>query len=171
MSAFTSRLLRSTDRIDAFECGRPTLDAWLIEQARRAQDSGTARTYVWVRRGEERVAAYFAIAPTQVLRTELPGGGLAGGYSVIPAYLLARLAVDLAEQGRGLGRQVLVDALGRIVEAAAVGGGRLIVVDAMDDRAHEFYRLHDFIPVTGSARLYMKISTARAAIGRLGERA
>lgn len=111
------------------------------------------------------MVAYFAIAPTQVLRADLPGGGLAGGYSVVPAYLLARLAVDRSEQGRGLGRQVLVDALGRIVEAAAVGGGRLIVVDAMDDPAHEFYRHHDFIPVAGSARLYMKISTARAALG------
>lgn len=115
------------------------------------------------------MVAYFSIAPTQVLRTELPGGGLAGGYSVIPAYLLARLAVDRSEQGLGLGRQVLVDALGRIVEAAAVGGGRLIVVDAMDDRAHEFYRIHDFTPVTGSARLYMKISTARAALGQARE--
>jgi len=54
--------------------------------------------------------------------------------------------------------------LGRIVEAAAVGGGRLIVVDAMDDPAHEFHRHHDFIPVAGAPHLHMKISTARAAL-------
>jgi hypothetical protein len=46
---------------------------------------------------------------------------------------------------------------------------RLIVVDAMDDPAHEFHRHHDFIPVAGAARLYMKISTARAALGGSAE--
>lgn len=168
MSGYTSRLLGASDRLDRFDCGKPPLSRWLADQAQRAQEAGTARTYVWVRQREDRVVAYFSIAPTQVLRADLPGAGLAGGYSVIPAYLLARLAVDITQQGQGLGREVLIDALGRIVEASRIGGGRLIVVDALDASAHEFYRHHDFIPVIDSPRLYMKVSTARMALATQG---
>jgi nucleotide-binding universal stress UspA family protein len=63
-----------------------------------------------------------------------------------------------------LGSELLVDALERIVDAAHVGGGRLIVVDAIDDEAHAYYRRHDFVPVADTMRLYLKIATARAAL-------
>ncbi|HEX6076988.1 MAG TPA: hypothetical protein VFZ32_17220, partial [Micromonosporaceae bacterium] len=53
-----------------------------------------------------------------------------------------------------------------IVNAANVGGGRLIVVDAIDDVAAKFYRYHDFQSVKGNPnRLVMKVSTARQALG------
>jgi len=104
--------------------------------------------------------AYYSIAPTQVTKADVPRS-LAGGYSTIPGYLLARLALDTSLQGEGLGAELLVDALGRIVEAARTGGGRLIVVDSIDEQAHAFYRRHDFIPVEGAMRLYLKVATAR----------
>jgi predicted N-acetyltransferase YhbS len=89
----------------------------------------------------------------------------------VPAYLLARLALDLSLQGQGLGGELLVDALGRIVAAADVAGGRLIVVDAIDEAAAAFYARHDFRSVRGAAasvsprRMAMKIATARSALG------
>jgi hypothetical protein len=64
-----------------------------------------------------------------------------------------------------LGSELLVDVLERIVAAARAGGGRLIVVDAIDDEAHAFYRRHDFVPITGSMRLYLKVATAEAVLG------
>jgi hypothetical protein len=63
-----------------------------------------------------------------------------------------------------LGTEPLVDALERIVDAAHVGGGRLIVVDAIDDEARAFYRRHDFVPVAATMRLYLKVATAQAAL-------
>lgn len=111
-----------------------------------------------------RVRAYYSIAPTQVAAEELPSRSLAGGYTVVPGYLLARLALDRALQGQGLGSELLIDALIRITDAASQAGGRLIVVDAIDDDAHGFYRHHDFQPVEGSRRLVMKVATARAAL-------
>jgi hypothetical protein len=58
-----------------------------------------------------------------------------------------------------------VDALERIVEAARTGGGRLIVLDAIDDAAHAFYRRHDFVAIAGSMRLCLKVVTAEVALG------
>lgn len=85
---------------------------------------------------------------------------------MIPAYLLARLAVDRSLHGQGLGSELLYDALDTIVSAAEVAAGRLIVVDAIDETVRGFYRRHDFQPVEGSTdRLVMKTATARKALG------
>ncbi|HEX5204781.1 MAG TPA: hypothetical protein VFW27_33080 [Actinoplanes sp.] len=170
MSEFVSQLLGGGHQLESFECGKPPLDTWLQSQARRAQEAGTARTYVWTRSGSSGALAYFSIAPTQVVRSEVPRP-LTGGYSVIPAYLLARLALDRTLHGQGLGGELLLDALSRICEAARTGGGRLIVVDAIDDHAAAFYRRHDFIPVHGSPRLFLKVATAVAVLDKARGRA
>lgn len=165
MSDYLSQVLGDDHHLDAFTCGKVTLDGWLKTQAQRAQGAGTARTYVWTRPGSPDVLAYFSIAPTQVVRTEVPRS-FTGGYSVIPAYLLARLALDHTLQGQGLGGQLLLDALARVVDAATAGGGRLIVVDAIDDQAVAFYRSHDFISVGDSRRLYLKVATAETILAK-----
>ena len=116
-----------------------------------------ARTYVWTPPDDSRVVAYYSVAPTQVHRKAV-SSSLAGGVSVIPAYLLARLALDAALQGAGLGARLLVDALDTIVTAAEAASGRLIVVDAIDEAARAFYQHHDVRPIRGTARLVMKVS-------------
>lgn len=110
------------------------------------------------------VVAYHAIAPTQLARCDLPSRSLSAGCSQVPGYLIARLAFDRSLQGEGLGTELLLDALERIVGAAAIAGGRLIAVDAIDERARAFYAHHDFRPVEGSSRLVMKVATARSAL-------
>lgn len=163
MSEYLSQLLGEDHQLNAFACGKPPLDTWLTTQARRAQDAGAARTYVWTQTGSSSVLAYFSIAPTQVARADVPSK-VTGGYSVIPGYLLARLALNRSIQGQRLGGELLLDALARIVDAAAVGGGRLIVVDPIDDQAAAFYRHYDFIAVNDVARLYLKVATAEAVL-------
>lgn len=48
---------------------------------------------------------------------------------------------------------------------AKVGGGRIIVMDPIDQAARDFYRHHDFVPTKGDDRLVMKVATAEAALG------
>ncbi|WP_232070654.1 GNAT family N-acetyltransferase [Mycobacterium lacus] len=110
--------------------------------------------------------AYFALAPTEVIR-EAAGvsRGMSGGYSRIPGYLIGRLALHRELHGQGLGGQLLIDAVGRAVRAAEVGGGRLIIVDAVDQQAEAFYARFGFVPVFNRpSRLIMKVATARAAL-------
>lgn len=132
----------------------------------RAERAGVSRTTVWTAPDDPSVAAFYAVAPTRFVRADLPGRALSGGYSVVPGYLIGRLALDRTLHGQGLGSQLLLDALERIVSAATEAGGRLIAVDALDDEAHRFYRHHDFQAIEGSDRLFMKISTARSAVGQ-----
>jgi ribosomal protein S18 acetylase RimI-like enzyme len=68
-------------------------------------------------------------------------------------------------RGQGVGELLLSDAIKRILavdEALAVFA---IVVDAMNQRAHEFYRSFGFVPLPDSPRrLFLLTSTARAAL-------
>ncbi|GBE66259.1 hypothetical protein MFM001_27210 [Mycobacterium sp. MFM001] len=110
----------------------------------------------------------FRHLPTEVVRKD-DGvtASTAGGYSRIPGYLIARLAIGATLRGHGYGEQLLLDALGKAVAASEIGGGRLIVVDAKDDEAQAFYYKHyHFVPVRNrERRLVMKVSTATRALG------
>ena len=162
---WTSQRLSGQHDLSQFDCGVDSLNRWLTEQAYRAAVGDYARTTVWTEPESPVVRAYYAVSPTQVLRDEV-GRGASGGYTKIPAYLLARLALDTSLHGQGLGSQLLLDALEMIVVAAIHSAGRLIMVDAIDDGAAAFYRRHDFTPVHDNPRrLFMKVATARAALG------
>jgi ribosomal protein S18 acetylase RimI-like enzyme len=94
---------------------------------------------------------------------------MSGGVSVIPSYLLAlaRLALDQALHGQGLGGELLHDALRRIVKASDIASGRLVVVDATDDQAAKFYRKYGFQLVRDNPRrLVIKINTVRQVLGK-----
>ncbi len=59
-----------------------------------------------------------------------------------------------------------MEALIVIVGAARQVGGRLVVVDAVDDAAVRFYEAHDFVSVPSvEQRLIMKLSTAAKVLG------
>lgn len=90
----------------------------------------------------------------------------AGGNTVLPGYLLARLAIDRSIRGRGLGAQLLLDALERIAGGAGELGGRIIVVDPIDDEAAAFYAHYGFTDCQGDRRrMYMKIASVRSILG------
>lgn len=167
MSAeFVSTALAEAHEVSTFDCGVESLNTWLAQQAHRAQQAGTARTFVWATEQDpETVWAYYSLAPTELTRESLPRS-LSSGYSTVPGYLLARLAVHTNLRGLGDGSEILVDALTRAARAADAGGGRLVVVDALNDAAASFYRHHDFTPIKGNPqRLVLKMTNVRKLLG------
>lgn len=150
--------------LTAFSCGNLKLDTWLRDHAVLAAGQGT-RTFAVVD-NEDVVVGYFAITPHLIDRPDAPMWIAPGGPRRIPAVLLAKLALDRNLQGQGLGAELLVRALGTIVEAARVAGGKVVIVDAIDQTAAAFYRHHDFEPLPNrDDRLMMKLSTAARALG------
>ena len=141
---FVSERITPKHDLGGFRCGRPDLDHWLVQAAVDADRAGTARTFV--RSDAGRVIAYLSLCPHEVRRESLPGSLAKGGPNAIPAILLARLALDQRLHGEGLGEQLLVDALERATAAVTAAGGRVIVVDAIDDRAARFYERYGFQP-------------------------
>ena len=137
------RPLEPGDRTAGFDSGAAELDEWLARHARTAAAAGSARTFVTVSGG--RVAGYYALAAGAVERSAATGrlGRGVPGHPV-PVVVLARLAVDRRDQGRGIGGGLLRDAMLRSLAAADSIGMRALIVHARDPAAAAFYARHGF---------------------------
>jgi len=62
----------------------------------------------------------------------------------VPAVLLGRLAIDRIWQGKGLGGDLLRDAILRVVASAKIIGVRALLVHAISEDAKTFYAKHGF---------------------------
>ena len=131
--------------LSGFDCGNPTLNVWLQRYAWTNQQADSARTYVALE--GDRVVGYYALTTGSVHKHESPqriAKGLAN--HPIGIVLLARLAVDRTQQGRGLGKALLFDGLTRIQEAADIVAVRAVMVHAIDEAARRFYEHFGFEP-------------------------
>jgi len=165
VAAYRSEPLDERQDLSSFESGAPALDEWLRRSALHTQRMRTARTFVWIRE-RRTVVAYYSFAAHLGVREELPDRIARGSPDRIPSILLARLALDRALQGQGLGEQLLLDALSRAVAASDAAGARIVIVDAIDERAGGFYEHYGFTPVPGQPlRLVRKISDIAKALG------
>ncbi len=157
--------LASAHDVEGFESGVADLDRWLRNSAQVAAAAGTAATYVLCR--DARIVGYYALAMSAVVHVDAPSRLRRGMPDPVPVVLLARLAVDRTEQGRGLRGRLLVDALRRCVRGGREFGARAVVVDAIDERAAGFYRhfgFHEF----DDARLWRRLSDISAALTQSG---
>jgi predicted N-acetyltransferase YhbS len=94
-----------------------------------------------------RVAGYYGLAPTAVVPTTLPRSIRTGQPpDPIPCLLLGQLATDIEWAGRGIGGSLLKHALERCVAAAALIGGRALMVNAIDEDAAAYWRRRGFLP-------------------------
>lgn len=150
--------------LEDFHCGVPALDAYLKERALTDQRAEKSRTYVATR--GRRAVAYFSLAAASVEPEDATSRLTKGqGRQPIPVVLLARLAVDLQEQGQGLGEAMLVDALRRCAQAADVIGARAVLVHAKDERARGFYVRYGFEPsLTNPRHLIVLMKDVRVSL-------
>lgn len=157
------RKLESTDATDDFDCGQPALNRYLQRFALLNQKAGGAQTYVCC--VDQRVAGFFALAVGSVQPVEAPNRISQGlSRNPIPVMLLARLAVDITHQHKGLGRALLKDALLRTLQAADIAGIRAILVHAKDDAARRWYGGVGFEPSpTDPHHLFLLLKDIRAA--------
>lgn len=156
--------LTSEHDVSAFDCGEPALNDWLRHRALR-NESRFSRTYV-VCRGK-RVVAYVGIAAGSVDRAAAPGRLRRNAPDVIPVSVIGRLAVSRDHAGRGLGADLLADALRRIALASRGIGIGAVMVHAKDEAAKHFY-LHcaEFVAYPDDSRtLFLPIETVIAAFG------
>jgi len=150
--------------LSGFNCTNARLDDWLKRFAWTNQRAETAKTYV-AHRGA-RTLGYHSLVAGSVLKHEAPER-IARGIANHPVgvILLARLAVDKSEHGKGLGKALLRDALARISQAADVVGVRAVLVHAIDDTAREFYLHHGFEPSpVDPMQLMMLMKDLRASL-------
>lgn len=130
--------------LEGFDCGKPTLNDWLVRHARQAQGSGSAKTFVVSE--DDRVAGYFSLTVGQIDTLDAPERIRKGvGQYPIPVVILARLAVSQQDQGRGIGVGLLQDAIRRTLLIAEQAGIRAMLTHPLDEEAARFYTRFGFI--------------------------
>jgi predicted N-acetyltransferase YhbS len=152
--------LTAQHQVRKFACGENSLDVFLRKHALKNQMAQSSQTYV-VHRNQV-VVGYFTLVFGSVTLGETP---LAIAREMPPSYpvpvmLLARWAVDKNDQGKGIGKALLKEALLRTVAAAEIGGLRAIIVDALNEKVAAYYKSLGFVecPI-GERRLMIPIET------------
>lgn len=135
-------LAKNHDRRN-FSCGEAPLDDYLCRLARQHAVSKISRSYVACK--ADRILGYYSLAMSAIRREQLPQPYQQRfpGYPV-PVARLARLAVDQSQQGRGLGKLLLLDALYRCHRLSEEIGSVGVIVDAKNATAQSFYTQMNF---------------------------
>ncbi len=146
-----------------FSCSIEALDTYLKRYARQHAAANISRTYVAV--AGATIYGFYTLAMSGIRKENLPAK-----YSKrfpnlpLPVARLARLAVDLRYQGRGLGELRLADALHRCKTISQAIGMLGVLVDAKDDRAREWYERYEFAPLPDSPLTFWLPTSAILAI-------
>lgn len=148
---------------DHFACGEPTLDAYLRQQAAQHRRDGISTTHVLLDDAEpSRIVGYYSLSAAQLLLTDL----LEGDRKALPAYpvpavRMGRLAVASNEQGKGHGDYLLAHAVARCLTLRAQLGVRVLLVDALHEKATSFYRAYGFRDAAATSHaLYLPLGIA-----------
>jgi len=126
-----------------FDCGHADLNQFLAKYARQAHESGASKTFVAVDEADNAtIYGFYTLSPAQVdfhLAPEVaqPTGG---GRHPIGGFRLGRLAVSRSMQGQGLVGELLIAAARRCIQVSSQVGGSLLVIDAKDQRAADWYK-------------------------------
>ncbi|MCA0144819.1 GNAT family N-acetyltransferase [Blastococcus sp. LR1] len=154
------KLERAFDRSN-FTSGAAELDEWLRQYSWQNQRANNATTYV--SHVDGLVVGYYAITVASYDRAGAPATLVKGAPAQVPCILLARLAVDEAWHGRGLGAALLRDALRRALFISESVGARLFLVHARDESAHAFYMRHGDFLESPVEQLHLMVPMAELA--------
>ena len=158
MNFLTVEYNRSYNR-EKFNCTQPTLNNYLKLQASKESKSGLAKVYVLTNDSNE-VIGYYSLSSSELPKDSIPIEllkKLPDSYSGYPAILLGRLAVTKNETGKGIGGELVVDAIHRCIFHADSIGTSAIIVDPIDSEACRFYEKYMFKKLPDSNRMILRI--------------
>lgn len=136
--------LSGCHQVAGFVSGEAVLDNWLKQRGLKSQALGAARTFVVCRKDTKQIVGFYSLATGSVNHTEATGNLRRNMPDPIPVIILARLAVDVSFRGKGLGADLLHDAVLRCCRVAENIGVRAVMVHALTEEAKSFYIHHGF---------------------------
>ena len=148
---------------DGFTCGEPTLDAYLRQRAAQHHRDGISTTHVLVDdAAPARILGYYSLSAAQLLLTDLQEADRKRLPSYpVPAIRMGRLAVCSSEQGKGHGDYLLAHAVARCLGLREQLGVRVLLVDALHEKAARFYRAYGFREATADSHtLYFPLGSS-----------
>ncbi len=147
-----------------FDCGSEALNNYLKQTAKQHDDIDLSRCFVLTYPQDNGcIVGFYSLSVCYIKWDELPEqdqkkypkNGISGA-------LIGRLAVDKHHQRKGYGGYLLIDAITRIITSGADIPHPVIIVDAKNDQAKDFYLAFGFEEIApNSNRLYMPTKHAK----------
>jgi GNAT superfamily N-acetyltransferase len=162
-------ITRHHDR-SSFDCGDAELNDFLRRYARQSHDQGGAKSFLAID-DTRRIVGLYSVAPASLAYDRFPPVMRRGlGHHEVPGFRLARIAIDLAQQGQGLGGQLLLAAGRRCLMAAASVGGTVLVIDAKNARTAAWYAGYGAMPLLDSEKtLVLSLATIERLLEETGK--
>lgn len=130
---------------DDFDCGDERINDYLKKYACQNKDTNIAYPYALTDNSGE-VYGFFTLSTAQVYREGLPESEVKGlPRYPIPAIRIGQMGLDKDYQGKGIGRELLVEALIKSYQISQNIGARIVIVDAINNQVAKFYRKFGFI--------------------------
>ena len=147
-----------------FDCGKELLNNYLKSQAGQDQKRKLSVCFVLSDPETNNIKGYYTLSNNSIPLSHFPENiqnKLPKSYLSIPTTLLGRLAIDKKEQGKGIGKILLIDALKRSYEISQEIGSFGVVVDPIDKEAEIFYEKYDFIKLPDSKKMIIATKTLK----------
>ncbi len=160
-------LAKSHDR-DGFDCGSEPLNLFLKQTARQHAERGISRTFVLV---DENAAApkpilgFFSLNICQIKSESLTPAEAKKLPRDVSGVRLGRLAVAATHQRQGIGKTLLVAAMGKFMEIFNSAGGIGLFVDAKDQDAKRYYEQFGFVSMpSNELEMFLPVRTIQEAL-------
>lgn len=151
-----------------FDCGVLVLNDYLQKRAGQDMRRNAASVWVAVHRETRKIDGYFTLSMAAIPLEKLPDDvkKKLPRYGNIPAIRLGRLAISKEEQGKGLGRFLLTEAMIRCLRNEIAWA--VFLVDAKDENARLYYQRFGFLSLQGNPNaLYMPRSVVEKYFSNL----
>ncbi len=160
-------LLKFHDR-DGFDCGSEPLNVFLKQTARQHAERGISRTFVLVDEDStapKPILGFFSLNICQIKSESLTPQEAKKLPRDVSAVRLGRLAVSKTHQRQGIGKILLIAAMGKFIEIFNTAGGIGLFVDAKDHDAKHYYEQFGFVPLPSSElELFLPVKTIQEAL-------
>ena len=135
-----------------FECGILELNTYIMKYANQQQTKNLNKVYVATSKTQtipKSIFGYYTLSSNSLSFASFPDGILKNipQEYPIPTIKIGRLARDMNTTPRGFGNVILGDALFRALKFSKELGVLAVDVDAKNNKAKEFYKRNEFIPL------------------------
>jgi len=160
-------LAKAHDR-EGFDCGSEPLNAFLKQTARQHAARGISRTFVLVEEDAsepKHILGFFSLNLCQIKSETLAAEEAKKLPRDVSGIRLGRLAVAKAYQRQGIGKSLLVAAMGKFMEIFNTAGGIGLFVDAKDEEARHYYERFGFVSLpSNELELFLPAKTIQEAL-------
>lgn len=161
-------LLAKTHDRDGFDCGSEPLNLFLKQTARQHAERGISRTFVLVDEAAtapKPIVGFFSLNICQIKSETLTPQEAKKLPRDVAGVRLGRLAVAKTNQRQGMGKTLLVAAMGKFIEIYHTAGGIGLFVDAKDQDAKRYYEQFGFVSLlSNELELFLPVKTIQEAL-------